>query len=465
MALSDNVLVAVETYVDAGLPMLNNIAPIIGLSNKKFQNFNETVYNNRGTTVTFKVVPQFVAYPTLDFESSGFQGVQEQLISLTINDPWGIPIAFTNNQLIASVENDLERFAKSTIAELGSKIEASVSRNVILNNTYRAYGTGTQSLTSIQDYVLATANLRDTGTATFDSRIIAPNIEIVQVVNTMLNQFVPTRNDTVGNSWSLGTYNGTEFYTSNLLPIQIAGTCGDNQDVLTLTAVDPTGTLLTFTGVTDNTNCLRAGDIITLDYPGNATPVGLFYLTYFGHIQSSQKVQVLVTETVSGTTGTVTVEVFPALISDPLDPLSNINLDLTDLYGTLKAQSTPSHRAGLLYTGDSLFLAMPRLADTDPWKGLTKTDQVTGASVRCYYGKVGMTKDQYGFIFDSINGSTIDPRYAMRLVYPLNSNPGMFLQARSDTSKSLSIGANRIKTAPIKDDVKSVNRIGVPRKQ
>jgi hypothetical protein len=427
---SDNVLVSVATYVDAALPMLNNIAPLLGLANKKFENFNETVYNNRGTTVTFKVVPQFIAYNTLDFVSSGFQGVQEEVISLTINDPWGIPIAFTNNQLTDTVANDLERFAKSTIAELGTKIEASVSRNVILGHTYRAYGTGTQSLTSILDYMMAVAFLRDTGTATFDSRVIAPNIDVVQVVNTMLNQFVPARNESAGNSWSLGNYNGTDFYTSNLLPTQFAGTCGNNQDVLTLTAVNPDGNQLTFTGVTSNTNCLNAGDIITLDYPGNSTPVGLYFLTYFGHVPSSSKVQVRVTANVSGSTGTVIVPIEPALIFDPTNPLSNINLDLTTLYGTLKAQSTPDHKAGLLYTGDTLFLAMPRLADTDPWKGVTKTDPVTGASVRCYYGKVGMHSDQYGFIFDSINGSTIDPRYAMRLIYPLTTTPGNFIFSR-----------------------------------
>ena len=83
-----------------------------------------------------------------------------------------------------------------------------------------------------------------------------------------------------------------------------------------------------------------------------------------------------------------------------------------------EAGALPDHRAGLICSGDPLFLAMPRLPEEVPFPTANVIDPDSGASMRMYYGSV-FGQNERGFVNDCIWGSTLVDEYAMRVVYPL----------------------------------------------
>lgn len=78
----------------------------------------------------------------------------------------------------------------------------------------------------------------------------------------------------------------------------------------------------------------------------------------------------------------------------------------------------PSHRAGLIYSGDQFYLAMPQLPDESPFTTVNTQDKDSGASIRHYFGSQ-FGQNVRAYVRDSIWGSTLVPENSMRLIFPL----------------------------------------------
>lgn len=416
--MANNVLEAVATYNEAGLPALDNLSPYIFYANKKYVDWEKEAPQNKGETINIALPTRFTTTKSL---VASFQSIKERKQALKIDQQYSVSYDFTSQELVLNVNNNLESFVKGAVTELGSQLVSDFAQ-VNLTNTYRAFGDGITPINSEEQYAQAIANFRNYGAAKFDTNMFVSDVDIPAAIGNSLSQFAVNRNNEYANSWQLGNFAGCEFSTSNLLPIHTAGTVGNLQEELTLEAISPDGTTLTFSGATDDPAAIVENDILTFDFPGSTNTTGLRFLTFTGHVPSSQLVQVRATATAAAVGGQVTVTVFPALIfsnTDPKDPAANVNIDLNSLTGILNARIAPDHRAGLLYSGNSLYLAMPPLNDNSPFATSVKTDPSTGASMRCYYGsKFG--ENEYGFVNDAIAGFTLIDEYAMRIIYPLN---------------------------------------------
>jgi hypothetical protein len=372
MLVPNNILEQVVTYQESSLALLVNQNPWIATANKKFQNF-DTFQGNLGDTVSFDLPPRFVTNQTL---IANFQASEQRVQNLTVDQAENVSYAFSAQQFIFNVDEYMDKFGRAAIAELGASIGSNIALNAV-NHTYRAFGDGVTPINSFQQYAQALANYR--------------------------------------NSWMLGDFSNAEFMSTNLLPVHIAGTVGNDSEVLTVDAIDPTGTILTLSGATPSTATLVEGDILTIK-TNLATTNDLFFLQFIGHKQSAQEVQVRVTaDTIADGGGIITATVFPALIDDPTDANSNVNKTVV---GADNVTALPSHRAGLICAGDPLFLAMPMLPEEVPFPTANLNDPDTGASMRMYYGSV-FGQNERGFVNDCIWGSTLVDEYAMRVVYPL----------------------------------------------
>jgi hypothetical protein len=84
----------------------------------------------------------------------------------------------------------------------------------------------------------------------------------------------------------------------------------------------------------------------------------------------------------------------------------------------MQVKALPSHRAGLICSGNPLFLAMPALPDQTPFPTGNAYDSDTGVSIRQYYGaQFGL--NAMGMVHDCIWGSTLVPENSMALIFPL----------------------------------------------
>jgi hypothetical protein len=84
----------------------------------------------------------------------------------------------------------------------------------------------------------------------------------------------------------------------------------------------------------------------------------------------------------------------------------------------MKVTPVPSHRAGILMSGDQFYLAMPRLPDESPFTTVTSVDEDSGASIRHYFGsQFGLNNRAY--VRDCIWGSTLVAENSLRYCFPL----------------------------------------------
>jgi hypothetical protein len=419
MTIPNNVLVNVPTYQEGALAFMTNENAFIGTANARFKNFQEEIAQ-LGQTVTFDLPPRGIATNSL---VANFQGMAQRVQSLTCNSPASFSFAFNNEQFLFNVKDYMEKFGKAAITELGAIVEADVA-NVCVNNTYRFYGDGVTPINSYTQLATALAYFRNYSAVKSDTRGYLPDINVPAIIGTGLNQFVMKRNEDIANSWELGMFSQCDWYQSNLLPVHVSGDVGNGASatVQTLTVVstnDPTGTAITQitctcdASLSGDANAIKAGDIGYFK-DGVAGQPNMRYLTFVGHKQSANQVQVRATADAGASGTTVVLSVAPVLCS-VASGAQNIN---NNIVAGMKIVMIPSHRAGMINSGNSLFLAMPRLPDQSPFVTANKADPETGISIRMTHGAT-FGQNQLGTVFDTIYGYTQVEENAMRLVFPL----------------------------------------------
>jgi hypothetical protein len=138
------------------------------------------------------------------------------------------------------------------------------------------------------------------------------------------------------------------------------------------------------------------------------------FLHFIGHAVSAQPVQFRATADSASSAGAVTITVSP-----PLVWAQNENQNLNNaLAAGMQVKLLPSHRAGVLYSGDQFYLAMPQLPDQSPFTTVNTMDKESGASIRHYFGSQ-FGQNNRAYVRDSIWGSTMVQDNAMRIIFPL----------------------------------------------
>jgi hypothetical protein len=416
MAVPNNILQQVITYQMAELAYLDNLNCFLSTSNKKFKDF-EKMTGNLGDTVTFDLPPRMTTTNSL---VATFQPADQRVQTLVCGNAVSASVEFTAQQFIFNVEDYMAKFGKSGVEEIGAQIEANVALNC-LTNTYRFFGDGVNPINSYTQLANALALFRNYGSAKGRAKCYIQDTAVPNIVGSGLNQFAPNRNNEIANSWELGEFSNSDWYQSNLLPVHVAGTEGQNNSTLTVvsfTQNGPNGSIdtITFSGThaaTDPNSVLQYDKFQFND--GVAGKPNLRYLTFIGHKVSNNPVQFQATANAASTGGSqVTVSIYPTLQAAPTND-QNLN---TQIQAGMTVSVLPSHRSGLICAGDPLFLAMPQLPDQSPFYTANAVDMTTGASMRLTYGSI-FGQNQMGMIHDAIWGSTLVPEYSMALIFPL----------------------------------------------
>ena len=435
-----NILQTVQTYQKAELAWLLNSYVGISKANKKFEDFNDLTAN-LGDTVVFDTTPRYISYAGLVItEQPSTQRVQ----SLTCSQAANVAAAYTDQQFIFNVREYMDRFGISAMKELGAIIESDILRNfvsgVIVNDPqnanfgspqihsgpFRFYGDGVTPINSFTQLAQAVANFEDFGAATHDMMSILPVANIPAIVGTGLNQFAMRRNDEIAMDWELGRFANTEWYESNLLPTHVSGTIGNTaapNNIMTVVSVnDPTGvnvTSISFTEPTGGTdaNAVKAGDLFQFNDGVSGQP-NMRFLTFIGHKVTQQPVQFRATANAGTTAGAITVQI-ETISGVGLVWAQNQNQNINNtIVAGMTVTPLPSHRAGILMSGNQFYLAMPRLPDESPFTTVNMTDADSGASIRHYFGsQFGMNNRAY--VRDAIWGSTLVSENSLRMIFPL----------------------------------------------
>lgn len=414
---SDNILQQVITYNKANLALLQNLMPFVSQANTKFKNFNTSTPQNLGSTVAFDLPPRFTTNSSLVIT---FQAATQRIQQLTVSSAKNTAYVFSAEQFIFNVEDYMEIFGRSAMAELAANVEASVA-SICETTPYRYYGDGTTPVTSYTQIAQALAQFRNFGAAQGMAKVFLSDTMIPTVIGNGLGQFVPERNEEIANSWELGKFSNAEYFVSNFLPVHISGPASaEPAGNLRITAIDGTGTMLTLhsTDQTTVTNFILANDNATIVDSSTSNP--LRFLTFVGHQVSNVPVQFrVVTGGNLDGSGNITVQVYPPLISTDGDPNQNLSKPLV-FDGSMSVSFLPTHRCAMILGGNAFYIGMPKLPDEVPYPTGVMMDPETGVSLRTYYGSL-FGQDQRGMVHDVIWGQTAVPEYTMKIALPVSA--------------------------------------------
>lgn len=414
--MPNNILQQVQTYQMANLAFLLNSFAFLKNSNKKFKNFQE-IQNQLGATVTFELPPRFTTTNSLIAQ---FQSAEQRAQSLTVDQEISVSYEFTAQQMVFNdVEGYMNRWGKAATKEMGSKIEAYTARQCV-EAPYRFFGDGVTQINTYGQLATALAIFRNYGAAPQNTQGYLSDIAIPAIINSGLQQFAMTRNNDSAMSWELGAYSNCDWFESNLLPVHVAGSEGQANQTLTVVSVvknaDDAVIQIVFSGTSaaNDPDSIKEFDKFQFD-DGVANQPNMRYLTFIGHEVSANPVQFRATADSISTAGSqVTVNIYPPLKASA-GKNQNIN---NEIAAGMQVSVLPSHRAGMIMSGDPLFLAMPRLPDQSPYTTANEADEDSGASFRMTMGaQFGL--NSYGMIHDAIYGVTAVPEYTMSVIFPL----------------------------------------------
>ena len=417
MAVPANILQQVQTYQLSSLAFLQNLNCFVSTCNTKFKDF-EKLTANLGDTVGFDLPPRMTTTSSL---VANFQPADQRIQVLVCDNPVSTSYAFTAQEFIFNVEEYMERIGAAATREIGATIEANIAQNAV-TNTYRFFGDGVNPINSFTQLAQGLALFRNFGSVLNQTaKGYLSDIAIPQIIGSGLNQFALERNDDTAMSWMMGKFSNCDWYQSNLLPIHTAGTEGQNATVLTVvsfTTNGPQGAIdtITFGGTHAALDPLSVAQYDKFQFnDGVAGLPNMRFRTFVGHIVSASPVQFQATLAAASTAGSqVTVTVNPPLQALPTN---NQNLNV-QIQAGMTVSVLPSHRAGLITSGDPLYIAMPKLPDQSPFYTGNEYDEDTGVSIRMTYGTL-FGQNQMGMVHDAIWGSTLVPEYAIAVIFPL----------------------------------------------
>ena len=417
--MANNILQQVTTYNDSGLALLLNSFAFISKANMRYRNFDR-IDKNLGDSVDFDLRPRMT---TTDSLVVTFQPAVQRVQTLVVNKEASTAYDFTAQQFIFNVRDYMDKFGESAVAELGTQVESEVAA-LAESNTFRIFGDGVNQISTYLQLATALAFFRNFGAAKDKTCGFLSNLTYPAIINSGLNQFTPERGNREANSWEIGNFSRADWYESNLLKTHTSGTEGNQGTAL--------GTPLTVVSTTQNSQ----GGVVSITFSGTVAPndpdsikqfdkfqfsdgvagqENIRFLTFIGHKPSESPVQFRSTADATSTGGSeVTVEISP-----PLQATAGNTQNLTRaIVAGMEVTVIPSHRCGLIMSGDPLFLAMPRLPEEVPYPTSVAMDPDSGASIRQYYGS-RFGENQRGMIHDLIHGETLVDENAMMIALPL----------------------------------------------
>jgi hypothetical protein len=415
MALPTNSLQNVQTYQMSNLAYLQNLNAFVATSNSRFKNFQDFT-GQLGATVGFTLPTRFTTTNSL---VASFQGTEQRVLTLTLDQQLSTSYAFNSQQLLLNVEEYMNDFGKAATLELGANVESNIAE-VCVTAPYRFYGDGVTPINSYNQLAQGLAQVREFGAAVHNYKFYLSNLSVASIIANGLNQFAPSRNDRDAMSWEVGRFDNCDFYRSNLLPVHTAGSEGQAASTLTVvsTTTNSEGgvTSITFSGCSaaSDADSVKENDKFQFS-DGVSGYTNLRFRTFVGHKVSGLPVQFRATADAASTAGSqVTVTIDP-----PLQAASGKNQNInTTIVAGMQAKALPSHRAGLITCGDPLFLAMPRLPDQPPYLTGNAIDEDTGVSIRQTYGTL-FGQNEQGFVHDVLFGKRLAADYAVSVIFPL----------------------------------------------
>ncbi len=441
-----NFLQNVATYQKLTIAEMTNQNYTIKHGNHMADNI-ANLSGNLGTTLNYIVAPMSTTSRSLAAPPTG---ISQTLQPLTVDQQ------FQNSQAISDVQflfnfdrNSYEKIqGRANAISIATSFEQASMLNAISEmpsyddkgnitgvhteqGPYRFFGDGSTDISSVTKMAEMAYAFKEIGFAHDKFHAILPSSVVSKLISTQLAQFTIDRNNSASANWELGSLKGIvglEFFESNLMPQHIAGQVGQAEapaNVVTVVSTNsPTGEDITEITVTvdaslsNTADAFKIGDMCQF-VQGVAGKADIRQVVVYGKKPTRLPAQMLITADSATVGTTATIKIRTANGKGLCSQAGNLNQNISaPIVPGTKIQIMPSHEAGLVHSGNQLYVATPKLPDTYPYNSSTYTDPDSMLSLRWYAG-FNLDYKTHQMTMDMIAALGLLPNNCMRLMFPL----------------------------------------------
>lgn len=413
MSYTDNILQTVTTIKNIANATMQNMNPVFSSADKMFKDF-QTFVANLGDSVSYTKVARATSVASFDL---AVQPAVERIQTLVCNQPYSASQEYSVSQLLFNIEPYQweKSWIKSAINKLANDVEVKAAKDFTIY-PYRFVGDGRTPITQFLDISRFLMQFRNFGAPAEEAKFFLPDFAQPSIVNSGLNAFAIDRNNSMAQTWEIADYNRCKFLVSNNLALHTAGSEGQADSTLTVSAVTKNSagqiTHISFTGTSasNDADSVKAGDRFKI------TTANTSLLNFTSYNRAVNPIQFMAAEDAAAVGGTVTVELATPLY--PGESLSDAISISTDIVAGMTANVADSHYAGCIYAGQAHQVANPQLGDMSPYVTSWETDPQTGATIRVAYG-TNINSGQTLLRLDTLTGSSMNPDVCMAVLFPV----------------------------------------------
>ena len=258
-----------------------------------------------GATINLRLPQRF---QTVKGQAFSGQAINDQIVPVSITDQAQIGISWSTFDATLSVENVRDRYIRPAATQLANTIDFDGLSRCSLD-VFHSVGTVGVTPTSVQTYLDAVTKLRNVGAP--DDGLVAilnPQAQATLVGNTT-TVFNPTA--AISSNWRKGQFGNMQlgidqwYYDQNVL-IRTTGSFTTATPLVNGTTAQGATSLVT-DGWASGASTLNKGDKFTI--------ANVYEINPQNYSSTGQLQQFVVTQTISDTTGAMTIQVQPAMIS------------------------------------------------------------------------------------------------------------------------------------------------------
>lgn len=289
------------------------------------------------------------------------QGIQDIIVPLVITDQANVGLSWSTFDATFSVEDVRKRYVKPAAVQLANTIDYD-GLTRCSQAVYHAVGTPGTTPTSIQTYLDAVTRLRNVACPDEDLiAIISPNMSATLVGSNSASNFNPQQD--ISRNWRKGQFSGSQlgidawYYDQNTWQ-RTTGSFTSSTPLVNATTFTQGMTSVVTDGWASGASTLNLGDKFTIANVNELNPQN--------YASTGQLMQLVVTATVSDSSGAMTINFSPAITSTgnyanvdalPVNnaPIIPLGSTITTGAGTMTATAT---RQGLVYHPDAFVVGM-----------------------------------------------------------------------------------------------------------
>jgi len=399
--LAGNALLTITMITREALRVLENNLTFTKQVNRQFDDKFGVDGAKIGTVVNVRKPPR---YTTRTGQALDLQDAVETQVPVTLDTQAGVDLAFSSQDLALSIDDFSDRFIAPAIAAVANRIDAAGMARYV--DIYQAVGTPGTTPNALLTYLLAGVQLNNSAAPNDGQRsvTISPLMEAT-LVDALKGLFQQA--SSIAEQYASGTMGRTAGFKFSMDQNVQTHTYGAYGGTPLVNGASQTGSSIITDGWTSGASTLNRGDTFTM--------AGVFSINPQSRQSTNQLQNFVVTQTISDTTGNMTISISPSIITSGSgqtvsgSPADNAAITVAGATGAVSPQGIAMHKdAFTLVTAD---LPLPRGVDM----AARVSDKQLGISIRMVRA-YDINLDRFPCRFDVLFGwSTLRPELACRV--------------------------------------------------